>query len=340
MYRSHLKPSRHAFFIALAYFATVMVWILVSTWAIGRFATSTAEAQWFNILKGIAFAVIMSVALFVFARSVYTRIASNAGRLLQSHQRLLQAERQAIVGVLASSIAHDFSNVLTVMRLNLSRIESHSNLTGDTSESLKKLDRGLTRLTELTQRLRLSGRDSLPKEPTSFVLNDTVDETMKLLKTHATIQGCTIVVESEERVSLIGLPILVHQLLMNLILNAAEATKGKGAICVRLAREENAAVIEVHDDGPGIPEELREEIFNAFFTTKNAGSGLGLLSVNSCVAIHRGSIVVKTSPLGGALFEVRLADLTPSLNAEDKFSESLNKINLDQTTVAHSQATF
>jgi two-component system sensor histidine kinase HydH len=75
---------------------------------------------------------------------------------------------------------------------------------------------------------------------------------------------------------------------------------------VRLAIDAESACIEVHDNGPGIPDDAKEAIFEAFYTSKPDGLGLGLVSVKVCADAHHGSVEVFRSDLGGAAFRVRL----------------------------------
>jgi two-component system NtrC family sensor kinase len=95
-------------------------------------------------------------------------------------------------------------------------------------------------------------------------------------------------------------------MLINLVLNAAEATGPGGRIDVRLTGDGAEARLEVHDDGPGIPEERRPGIFEAFETTKPDGTGLGLFSVQHIAEVHGGRAEALASELGGACFRVSL----------------------------------
>jgi signal transduction histidine kinase len=96
---------------------------------------------------------------------------------------------------------------------------------------------------------------------------------------------------------------------MNLALNAMEAVPEGGScrVSCRLGEENlREVVVNVDDNGPGIPVQLRDRIFEPFFTTKPGGSGLGLSIVHAIVTQHGGSIAVKNSPSGGARFTLRL----------------------------------
>jgi signal transduction histidine kinase len=111
-------------------------------------------------------------------------------------------------------------------------------------------------------------------------------------------------------------PAELNQVWTNLLDNAAAALDGNGTVVVRTRREDDSAVVEVVDDGPGIPPEVLPRIFDAFFTTKpsGGGSGLGLDNVKRIVERrHGGSVEVDSEPQVGTTFRVRLTAGTPDL---------------------------
>jgi len=98
---------------------------------------------------------------------------------------------------------------------------------------------------------------------------------------------------------------LFVQMLMNLLINAAEATSAGGMILLQVEVEDGEVIIKVHDNGPGVAADVINRIVDPCFTTKPDGSGLGLLSVMTFIDSHNGKLQVGKSKLGGALFEVR-----------------------------------
>ena len=101
-------------------------------------------------------------------------------------------------------------------------------------------------------------------------------------------------------------PTTLRQMLLNLILNAAEATEGKGIIEILIRQTADTALIEVHDNGPGIPLEKRPTLFTAFYTAKSQSAGLGLLSVKVYVELHQGHVEILDSHLGGTCIRITL----------------------------------
>jgi signal transduction histidine kinase len=98
--------------------------------------------------------------------------------------------------------------------------------------------------------------------------------------------------------------VLVSQVVTNLLVNAGEATGGKGLIEVRVVPAGDEVRLEVHDSGPGVPLNRRATLFEALASTKPEGSGMGLFSVRACARAMGGDVAVLDSDLGGACFRV------------------------------------
>jgi C4-dicarboxylate-specific signal transduction histidine kinase len=103
-------------------------------------------------------------------------------------------------------------------------------------------------------------------------------------------------------------PDLLAQVLINLMHNAAQAMAERATplLALRLYAERETVVIEVEDNGPGVPEALRQDVFLPFFTTRAAGTGVGLNLARQIVVAHGGAIDVRDAPGGGALFRILL----------------------------------
>jgi two-component system, OmpR family, sensor kinase len=125
--------------------------------------------------------------------------------------------------------------------------------------------------------------------------------------------GRTLTVENERPLPLDGSPDELHRMVLNLLENAARHTQADAHIDLRLRAENGDAVVEVGDDGPGIPPEMRTQIFERFVrgagpsdTQRGTGTGLGLAIVSAVADSHGGTVEAGESPLGGALFRARI----------------------------------
>ena len=99
---------------------------------------------------------------------------------------------------------------------------------------------------------------------------------------------------------------LVRGTLLNLLLNAGQAMGGHGHVVIRLTQRHGLVSVAVHDDGPGIPEALREQVFEPFFTTKARGGGLGLAIARRTAEIHGGTLALDCPPAGGTVVTLTL----------------------------------
>jgi signal transduction histidine kinase len=138
-----------------------------------------------------------------------------------------------------------------------------------------------------------------------------------------------LLIENERPLPVDGNPDELHRMVLNLLDNAVRHTPPGSAIELRLRAEGNDAIVEVADDGPGVPPELREQIFERFVrgegpadTAVGGGSGLGLAIVSAVAASHGGSAEVGEAEQGGAVFRVRL----PLRKSEREISQALDRL--------------
>ena len=285
-------------------------------WISGRMAVQHAgtveDLARLETIKGLVFVLVCALLVFFFSWWLLKRLAQGQQQLAKNRQALLMTERRAMTGSLASSIAPDMHNILTVGRASAEMLLHTAGLDADQKELAGDINSSFQRIVEMTRRLSTMGRTGTRGELTPGDLKQVLEEELSFARRHARLDGCAItLVASESIPAYLNLPML-QNLLLNLLINAAEATKGKGRIEVRLQRERNSAVLEIHDSGPGIPEDQRERVFDAFYTTKDEGRGLGLLSVKAAAQMHRGRILVQESPLGGACFRLTLPLNSPT----------------------------
>ena len=97
---------------------------------------------------------------------------------------------------------------------------------------------------------------------------------------------------------------MLKQAILNLVLNAIEAMKNGGNLWLRVSRDGNAVVLNVSDDGPGIPSDARDKVFQLYFTTKLRGSGIGLAMTYRAVQLHNGTINFSTESGRGTAFQM------------------------------------
>lgn len=310
------QPFRLALWLALGYFAVGLTYILFSGDAAAAFADSLAELQRIEQIKGVVFISVSSLLLFGFAFLLLRKLALHERSLTDYRDTLITAERRAAAGLFASSVAHDINNILMAIESVTDELEEAPE--EERRRLTKKLISANENLKTLVARLGTAKGDPNGAVEEKFDLVSIVQRILELVRSHRKARGCRFHVVSPPGVMMLGRSTLVYQMLLNLILNAADATAGSGTIEVKLIANDGEILVEVHDDGPGVPEEERERIMEPLVTSKPDGCGLGLLSVKACAEAHRGSVEVERSELGGACFRVRLDRGGPEAGSETK----------------------
>jgi len=246
-----------------------------------------------------------------------TKVRERTDQLELAHRKLIQADRLASLGQLAASVAHEINNPISGV-LNLSMLMQRIiRDTGVPAERLPEFRKYLSQVAAETSRagrivtdLLAFSRRSKPAAAEAD-LNKIVDTTLSLVDHKLRL----INIEIEK--NLAGrLPTLVcdapqiQQVVLNLVLNAAEALTGKpkGKVIVRTYPVSDGVVLEVEDNGEGISRENLSKIFDPFFTTKEEGKGvgLGLAVVYGIVKSHGGDVEVTSTPKVGTVFRVTL----------------------------------
>lgn len=220
-----------------------------------------------------------------------------------------RSEKMAALGAMAAGMAHEIRNPLAAISGSVQMLRSLPALTEQPRRLMEIILRETQRLDTLLADFLAFAR---PKEPCprKCSLAEIVEETV------AVFQHREERLKPELRCSLADVtgqvdPDQMRQVLWNLLSNAVQATDEHGHVWVTLSEDRDEAgapwaLLEVVDDGPGIPPELRERVFEPFFTTRERGSGLGLAMVSRIVESHGGSIGIRTPSEGGNAFVIRL----------------------------------
>ena len=170
----------------------------------------------------------------------------------------------------------------------------------------EEIDVGIDKLSHLATRLASAVGRAMPEKEEDVDVEAALHEMASVVRKHRDVRFCRISTSDVAPLTLVLNRTLFEQAVLNLLINAAQATGPRGQIEVRLTTEEGAAILAIHDSGPGVPEELVQDIFEPCFTTKPGGTGIGLLAVRAFAASCGADIFVGRSPSGGALFQLRI----------------------------------
>ncbi len=217
------------------------------------------------------------------------------------------SRRLAAIGRLTSGVAHEVKNPINAIVVHLELLREkmrevdpdtrrHMDIIGN---EIRRLDRVVETLVDFNRpvELRLS----------SFDLRRLVDEVAMLASPEAALLG----VKVETHLGSDALPVkadndLIKQALLNVVLNGVQSMTQGGTLTVVAGRDDAAASIEVRDQGAGIPPEIRDKIFNLYFTTKKSGSGIGLAMSYRVLQMHSGSLDFTTQMGVGTTFRLFL----------------------------------
>lgn len=235
-------------------------------------------------------------------------IANDITERKMLEQQVAQAEKMSAIGQLAAGIAHEINNPIGGILNCLYNIRRHKITKEREAEYLKSMEDGINRVQRTVEQLLDFSQQHQP-EFTAVDINNLVEEVLSLMSYAISKNGITLRKDLDS-----GLPRLmldhhkIGQVVMNILLNAVQAIKGRGILTVRTFGEDGWCCIDITDNGAGIPPYILSKIFDPFFTTKDVGKGTGLgLAVSlGIVEKHAGRIDVKTTEGSGTTFTIRL----------------------------------
>jgi len=225
-------------------------------------------------------------------------------------RRAQVAEKLAAVGTLAAGLSHEIKNPLNAASLQLTVLERRLRRLPEKNlasllEPLALVQQEIQRLSSVVEEFLAFAR---PRDfiPMMVDLTVVVHTVARLFTAQAEKAGLRIETQLGPVRPILGDAGLLQQAIMNLVLNAIQATPPGGWVRIELAEQAGEVMLTVEDSGTGLSPEARAHLFEPFFTTKELGSGLGLPQVHAVVEQHGGSILVQDGRTGGACFRIKL----------------------------------
>ena len=250
------------------------------------------------------------------------QLSISYNRMLTRLSDAFEVQRQ-----FTANAAHELRTPLSLMQvqLDLYNAARHPGNDADTMQTIKMVTEQNDRLNKMVKtlldmsELQTVGRDEV------IAVDALVDEVLADLEPLAQEKNITLV-ENCKNITMRGSDILIYRMVYNLVENAIKYNHVDGQVIVTAYQEENHVHLSVEDTGSGIPEELKERVFEPFFRVDKSrsrelgGVGLGLALVREIVRVHDGSITVRSNPSGGTVFELQFMhhmysniDKSPSL---------------------------
>ena len=236
------------------------------------------------------------------------QLSVSYNRMLERLSAAFEIQRQ-----FTANAAHELRTPLALMQVQLDLYHSngHPDNDADTVQMIKMVTEQNDRLNKMVKtlldmsELQTVGRDD------EIILDALVDEVLEDLEPLAEGKNIRLIGKCKD-ITMVGSDILIYRLVYNLVENAIKYNHSGGQVTVTADRKEKHVYLSVEDTGAGIPEELKERVFEPFFRVDKSrsrelgGVGLGLALVREIVRVHDGNITVKSNPSGGTIFEVVL----------------------------------
>lgn len=234
----------------------------------------------------------------------YIAIRADITARKEAEERLMQQASLARVGQLAAVVAHEVKNPLAGVKGAVQVLMSRRRPDDPEVQVMRDIVGRIDALNELIGDLLVFARPRAPRLR-RLELRPLLEEAVATLrrdplaaKLAIDIVGQDVVVDADAE--------LIRATVLNLLINAAQAIDGAGGITLSLSQQAAAAVLEIRDNGPGIPRDMRERIFEPFVTTKARGGGLGLPIARRTAELHGGSLTLVSPPGPGTVMRLTL----------------------------------
>jgi len=242
------------------------------------------------------------------ADTLEKRVQERTKELTDFQANLARTERLAALGKLAAGVAHEINNPLTGVLTNASLMLADLPQDDPRRADLQTIVNETLRCRTIVKGLLDFARQTKPQKQL-VELSQVVDDVVNLVRNQALFRN--IVIETDLTR---GVPPVVadkdqlRQVVLNIVLNAAEAMPEGGCIwfAARLSPDRERVILDITDNGPGIPPEIRNRVFEPFFSTKKTGTGLGLAIAYGIVTEHGGTLEIETPPEGGTTMRISL----------------------------------
>jgi len=252
-----------------------------------------------------AFVGILVWALVNDLRRNETTLAKNVSELEQTRERLIIEEKLGAVGRLSSAIAHEIRNPVAMISSSLATA-ARSDLDAEQRRAMYEIaTQEANRLEQLTNDFLAYARPRPPAKSVNHVV-DLLMYVAELSRANADRKNIKVVIDSPKEVLCECDSSGLQQILLNLVLNAIDASPRNGTVALRASRAGGAVLMEIENEGPVIPAEVAARIFEPFFTTKPQGTGLGLAIARNVARNQAGDVTLARNGPEHVVFAVTM----------------------------------
>ncbi|MFP4521132.1 MAG: sensor histidine kinase [Fibrobacterota bacterium] len=284
---------------AVLYMIVAVIYILVSGRIAYSLADSAEELHQIELIKGRIYVLVTGLMFFLISLGWWRR--------MRRHRYLLmQSERRAAASVYGAALVHDLGNLLMSFSGQLRKLEKNKGDEELVARMCSSFNDVINRLTVFSRKIAENSGYLKADNLSEINLAEEMESISDLSKKHPDVRRCRIkYTETPDLQVKLNRELFEHAML-NLIINAAQATGQGGMVEVSSREEDHSVLIRVEDNGPGISKDSLKKVFDAGYTTKKKGTGLGLLSVKAFAASCGGGVEIGKSKTGGCVFNLRV----------------------------------
>lgn len=235
----------------------------------------------------------------------YLKLREQADQIIEIEDQLRRADRLSALGELSAGMAHEIRNPLGSIKGTAEILRDGVSADDPKLEFAEILIKEVDRLNKVLEDFLRFARPE-PVEYGRFSPNQVIQDVLELTRQQAIHNQVEVQVDLGQNIEIPGLGEQIKQALLNLVLNALQAMPEGGVLKVSCKAKAKELWINVSDNGPGVPEGIRERIFNPFVTTRDSGTGLGLAITQRIVQGHDGHVSLCNSDDQGACFSICL----------------------------------
>ena len=246
-------------------------------------------------------------------RQLTTAFAGMRNEIQQAHRALLESERLATIGRMASSISHDLRHYLAAVYANSEFLASDRLSAKERAEIFADIRAAVHGTTDMIESLLIFSRTGASIRKSPILMAPLLERTAALIRAHPDAEGVTVVTRcgnSADTEAVVDEK-QIERAIYNLLLNACQSVRSLGTtanVAITLETQERDMVVNVIDNGAGVPEKIRKSLFEPFVSEgKQKGTGLGL-TLAHCIAVeHGGGVVLLSSRPGETIFQMKVA---------------------------------
>lgn len=262
----------------------------------------------------------------------YEKLHRETQLLIEVEEQLSAAQKLSALGQLSASLAHEIKNPLSSIKGTAEILLDEFPEDHPKREFVEILLKETARLNNTVEEvLQFSRRGMKPgknEQAEAEPLSQVIDRVTSLLASQLRKKSISLNVagwETGKTFSVAGEKL--SQVFLNIILNSIDATPPKGEIIIETKKQADGYAVTVQDSGPGIPDSLKDKIFDPFFSTKEGGTGLGLSISRKIVESYGGTITLSDSETGGACFTVFLPEKSPGADVRQQTASDFKNID-------------